>query len=64
MIGEFKPKLKQAVSRVESVAGSVRPANGRSDPDQQEDERRPSISPSEQLRQFRRLAEQIVARRR
>ena len=64
MIGEFKPKLKQAVSRVEAVAGSVRSPNGHSDSDQREDDKRSTISPAEQLRQFRRLAEQIVARRR
>jgi hypothetical protein len=64
MLGEFKPKLKQAVSRVEAVAGSVLPSNGRTDPDQREGEKRLSISPAEQLRQFRRLAEQVVARRR
>ena len=63
MLGEFKPKLKHAVSRVEAAAGSVRPSNGRTDPDQREGDKRTTISPAEQLRQFRRLAEQIVARR-
>ena len=64
MMGEFKPKLKQAVAKVETVAGSIRSSNGRADPDQKENEKHSTISPAEQLRQFRRIAEQIVARRR
>ena len=62
MLGEFKPKLKHAVSRAETASPSKLSTNGHDD-EQRDEEKRPRISPAEQIRQFRRLAEQLMARR-